>query len=92
MGTLIPYVMAFNAAERIEKLAETARALGADQGESDPAALARAAVRAVADLLAAVGIPRTLADLGVPADRLADMARDADERPAPRGEQPAAAG
>ena len=36
-----------------------------------------AAVRAVADLLAAVGIPRTLADLGVPADRLADMARDA---------------
>ncbi len=77
VGTLIPYVMAFNAAERIEKLAETARALGADQGESDPAALARAAVRAVADLLAAVGIPRTLADLGVPADRLADMARDA---------------
>jgi alcohol dehydrogenase class IV len=77
VGTLIPYVMAFNAAERVEKLGDIARAMGADGGESEPAALARAAVRAVAGLLAAVGIPRTVADLGVPADRLPDMARDA---------------
>jgi alcohol dehydrogenase class IV len=77
VGTLIPYVMAFNAAERVEKLGQIARAMGADGGESDPAALARAAVWAVADLLASVGIPRTVADLGVPADRLADMARAA---------------
>jgi alcohol dehydrogenase len=77
VGTLMPYVMAFNAEERIEKLAEVARAMGADGGESDPAALARVAVWAVADLLASVGIPRTVADLGVPADRLPDMARAA---------------
>jgi alcohol dehydrogenase class IV len=77
VGALIPYVMAFNAAERIEKLGEIARAVGADGAESEPAALARAAVRRVADLLGSVGIPRTVADLGVPADRLPDMAREA---------------
>jgi alcohol dehydrogenase class IV len=77
VGALIPYVMAFNAAERVEKLGEIARAMAADAGESDPVALARGAVRAVAGLLAAVGIPRTVAELGVPADRLPDMARDA---------------
>jgi alcohol dehydrogenase class IV len=77
VGALIPYVMAFNAAERVEKLGEVARAMGAAGRESDPAALARAAVWAVADLLASVGIPRTVADLGVPADRLPDMARAA---------------
>jgi len=77
VGALIPYVMAFNAPERVEKLGEIARAIGADGGESDPAALARAAVRGVAGLLGSVGIPQTVADLGVPADRLPEMARDA---------------
>jgi alcohol dehydrogenase len=77
VGALIPYVMAFNAAERVDKLGEIARAIGGDDGDRDPAALARSAVRSVADLLASVGIPRTIADLGVPADRLPDMARDA---------------
>jgi alcohol dehydrogenase len=77
VGTLMPYVMAFNAPERVEKFGELARVLGVAGGESEPGTLARAAVRAVADLLASVGIPRTLADLGVPADRLPDMARDA---------------
>jgi alcohol dehydrogenase len=46
-------------------------------GSDDAAGRARAAVRAVADLLASIGIPRTLADLGVPSDRLPEMARDA---------------
>jgi alcohol dehydrogenase class IV len=77
VGALMPYVMAFNAADRVEKLGEIARAMGADGGESDPVVLARAAVWAVADLLGSVGIPRTVADLGVPADRLRDMARAA---------------
>ena len=36
VGALIPYVMAFNAAERVEKLGETARALGADRGSPIP--------------------------------------------------------
>jgi alcohol dehydrogenase class IV len=77
VGALIPYVMAFNAAERVDKLGEIARAIGTGDRESDAAALARSAVRSVADLLASVGIPRTIADLGVAGDRLPDMARDA---------------
>jgi alcohol dehydrogenase class IV len=77
VGALIPYVMAFNAEERVGKFGEIARAMAADGGESDPDVLARAAVRAVAGLLASVGIPQTVAELGVPADRLPDMARDA---------------
>jgi alcohol dehydrogenase len=77
VGALMPYVMAFNAPARVERLGKIAHVLGVDGGESGPAALARAAVRGVADLLASVGIPRTVADLGVPADRLPGMARDA---------------
>ena len=77
VGALIPYVMAFNAEERVGKLGEIGRAMAAENGESEPAGLARAAVRAVAALLASVGIPRTIAELGVPADRLPDMAREA---------------
>jgi len=77
VGALIPYVMAFNAEERVEKLGRIALAMCVDGGENDPLVLARAAVWAVADLLGSVGIPRTVADLGVPADRLPDTARDA---------------
>jgi alcohol dehydrogenase len=61
VGVLLPYVMAFNGPERPDEMAQVARLLGADPG-ADPTATA---VRAVADLLSAVKIPATLADLGV---------------------------
>ncbi|WP_432496825.1 iron-containing alcohol dehydrogenase [Kineococcus gypseus] len=73
VGALLPYVMAFNARERAAELAELAHALGAAGGE-DPAA---AAVRAVAQLLASVGIPRDLAALGVDAQDLPRVAAEA---------------
>jgi alcohol dehydrogenase class IV len=78
VGTLIPYVMAFNLPVRTTELAEVARAMGAaDAADADPSTGARAAVTAVADLLSAVGIPRTLAALGMPEDRLAWAADEA---------------
>jgi len=85
VGTLLPYVMAFNAPVRTAELAELARALGvavdstaadSPSGTAD-ASPARAAVSAVAELLAGVGIPADLAALGMPADRLAWAATEA---------------
>ena len=73
VGTLLPYVMAFNAPTRLSELAELADALGVGQSE-DPV---RAAVTAVADLLTSVGIPADLAALGMPADRLPWAAAEA---------------
>jgi alcohol dehydrogenase class IV len=77
-------VMAFNAATRMPELAELATALGVgecDGAEEDSAGRqasgARAAVTAVADLLASVGIPADLAALGAPADRLPWAAAEA---------------
>lgn len=88
VGTLLPYVMAFNAPERTAELAELARALGVTEADDDvdddegrdadhQAGLALAAVSAVADLLGSVGIPADLAALGMPADQLSWAAAEA---------------
>jgi alcohol dehydrogenase class IV len=84
VGALLPYVMAFNAPSRMPEMAELATALGVgerDGADEDsagrPAARAEAAVTAVADLLAGVGIPADLAALGAPADRLPWAAAEA---------------
>jgi alcohol dehydrogenase class IV len=91
VGTLIPYVMAFNLPVRTPELAEVAHALGVEPDGGVPAGgvagggpdggadvrAAQAAVHAAADLLASVGIPRTLAELGMPADRLSWAAGEA---------------
>jgi alcohol dehydrogenase class IV len=63
VGVLLPYVMAFN--RPAVDLDAVAAALGAP-GD---------AVEAVAALLADIGIPRTLAELGVTEDQLDDIAR-----------------
>lgn len=86
VGTLVPYVMAFNARARTPEMAQVAAALaegaaasgGAERAgrvggaadEVDDDALAARAPSAVRDLLSAVGIPLTLAELGMPEDRL----------------------
>jgi alcohol dehydrogenase len=63
VGVLLPYVMDFNGSARPHEMARIAELLGAESTEgADPVA---AAVRTVADLLASVKIPATLADLGV---------------------------
>jgi alcohol dehydrogenase class IV len=84
VGTLIPYVMAFNLPVRTPELAEVADALGVapatDAGGADGAdaeVRARAAITAVADLLSSVGIPPTLEALGMPEDQLAWAAGEA---------------
>nr|WP_245404867.1 iron-containing alcohol dehydrogenase [Ancylobacter gelatini] len=70
VATMLPYVMRFNREAALEDMAEIARALGlADEGRSR-AARADAAIGEVARLFAAIGIPPTLAALGLPADKL----------------------
>ena len=69
VGVLLPYVMEFNRPVRVPELAAVALAMGASAEASDDD-LADEAIDRVAALLASVGIAGTLADLGLPADRL----------------------
>lgn len=68
VGLLLPYVMAYNLAYAESELAEVARLFGAE-GEDD-STLAANASRLVQDFLGAVGIPRSLDDIGFPEDQL----------------------
>ncbi len=69
VGALLPYVMEFNRPARVPELAAVAVAMGAspDWSAED---LADEAIDRVTALLASVGIPATLAELGLPADQL----------------------
>jgi alcohol dehydrogenase len=69
VGALLPYVMEFNRPARVPELAAVAVAMGAspDWSAED---LADEAIDRVTVLLASVGIPATLAELGLPADQL----------------------
>jgi alcohol dehydrogenase len=70
VALLMPYVMDFNREACVPEFARIALAMGAErEGRSDED-LSREAVDRVAALFGTVGIPRTLADLGVPEDRL----------------------
>jgi alcohol dehydrogenase class IV len=69
VAQLMPYVMAFNRSSCPAAMAAMARAMDA-KGDQTEEALSRAAVTAVADLFASIGIPKTLAELGLPADRI----------------------
>lgn len=69
VAALMPYVMAYNRPACTAELAEVARAMGVDGGERDESRLAELAIETVADLFAAIRIPRTLAELGLPADK-----------------------
>jgi alcohol dehydrogenase len=67
-GMMLPYVMAFNRAARGAALQEIAGALG--EPAADP-------VDVVHRLGLAVGLPSSLADLGLPQDRLPELAEQA---------------
>ncbi len=70
VASLMPYVMQFNRQACPGAYAEIATAMGIpDRGEGVDAR-AQAAIDAVAELVGAIGIPKTLADLGFPADRI----------------------
>jgi alcohol dehydrogenase len=69
VAQLMPYVMAFNLPVCPAAMAEVARAMGVPANQSEDQ-LAHAAVNAVADLFGSIGIPRTLAALGLTADKI----------------------
>ena len=69
VGALLPYVMEFNRPVRVHELAAVAVAMGASP-DATPEDLADDAIDRVATLLASVGIPATLAEIGLPEDRL----------------------
>lgn len=69
VASLLPYVMEFNRPACIESFAQIARTLRLGNASSTDDELSRILVDEVARLLASVGIPRTLKDLGLPADK-----------------------
>lgn len=69
VAQLMPYVMAFNLPACPAAMAEIARTMGVATGQTEEQ-LARAAVTAVAELFGSIGIPTTLAALGLTADKL----------------------
>jgi alcohol dehydrogenase len=80
VGLLLPYVMEWNQPARIPEFVRLAVALGvldparAADGPED-AGLAGLAVDAVSDLLAAIGVPTSLADLGLTEEQLPGVAQ-----------------
>jgi alcohol dehydrogenase class IV len=70
-GVVMPYVLAHNRGAIAEKLSALARYLGLPGGEAD------AVVRWVVDLRRQIGIPHTLAELGVTEAHAEEFAREA---------------
>ncbi|MGE0799134.1 MAG: iron-containing alcohol dehydrogenase family protein [Lautropia sp.] len=71
---MLPHVMRFNCGSAQEPLARVARALGS--ALDDEAAAAADSAGQVERIQAALGVPRRLRDVGVPADQLAALAAD----------------
>jgi alcohol dehydrogenase class IV len=69
VASLLPYVMEFNRPACVESFAQIARMLGLGNAHSTNDELSSILVDEVARLLDSVGIPRTLQDLGLPADK-----------------------
>jgi len=69
VGALLPYVMEYNRPARVPEMAAIALAMGASP-DASAEDLADEAIDRVAALLASVGIPATLAEIGLPADQL----------------------
>jgi alcohol dehydrogenase class IV len=77
VASLLPYVMEFNRPACVASFAQVARMLGLGSPGSTDDELSRVLVDEVAALLASVGIPRTLKDLGLPADKQSFTAESA---------------
>jgi alcohol dehydrogenase class IV len=69
VASLLPYVMEFNRPACIDSYAHIARILGLGNSNSTNDELSSILVDEVARLLDSVGIPRTLQELGLPADK-----------------------
>jgi alcohol dehydrogenase len=69
VATLMPYVMEYNRSAIIPELAEIASLFGVAEAGQSKEERADRAIEAVDGLFRTIGIPRSLADLGLPADR-----------------------
>lgn len=69
VALLLPYVMEFNRPECVGAYAAIGRAIGLDGPGKTDEQLSFEAIDAIAGLLASIGIPRTLKDLGLAEDR-----------------------
>jgi alcohol dehydrogenase class IV len=76
-GLLLAYAMRFNKPARVGELAAIGRAMGVSGDEDDDELAADAAVAGVAELSTAVGVPSSLAQLGVADEELGELARQA---------------
>ncbi len=70
VAAILPYAMSYNRVAAMAEMAEVAVALGADPGRRSTEELSHVAIREVARLFAAIGIPTDLKTLGLPADRI----------------------
>ncbi|WP_126424922.1 iron-containing alcohol dehydrogenase family protein [Brevibacillus marinus] len=75
IGLLLPHVVQFNAQARPDKAAKIAELLGAKAGSSEQLA-AEEAASLIAQLVREIGLPTRLQEVGVPAEKLADIAKD----------------
>jgi alcohol dehydrogenase class IV len=69
VAVLLPYVMEFNRPCCVKAFADIARTIQVGDANASEEELSCLAIDMLAGLLESVGIPRTLADLGLPADK-----------------------
>jgi len=70
VATMMPYVMNYNRSVSAAEMAEIGTALGLDSANGSEEELAVAAIEEIRRMFATIGITRTLADLGLAADKL----------------------
>ncbi|WP_276122508.1 iron-containing alcohol dehydrogenase [Pararhizobium qamdonense] len=70
VATMMPYVMTYNQSVSSAEMAEIGKALGLEISGTNIEDHAKAAIEEIRRLFAAIGITPTLADLGLPADKL----------------------
>ena len=70
VATMLPYVMTYNLAAAAAEIAEVGTALGLSHQGGGVDALAHATIREVSRLFGAIGITPTLAELGLPEDKI----------------------
>ncbi|MCG7505071.1 iron-containing alcohol dehydrogenase [Mesorhizobium retamae] len=70
VATMLPYVMRYNLAAAAAEIAEVGAALGLPRQDGNINGLAEAAIQEVARLFNAIGITRTLAELGLSEDHI----------------------
>jgi alcohol dehydrogenase len=77
VAVMLPYVMEFNRSHATTAMAEIADAMGVETAGLSDDQKASAAIDTIAGLFASIGIPRTIAELGVCEDQLPLVAEQA---------------